>query len=429
MDRLKTVIKSSPFIIALIYVLVGFLWIQYSDQLVFSMFKNSETLTTVQSLKGWFFVTASGILIFFLVKISNDLINDLIEEIKKSRDKFETTFQYAPVGIAHHKPDENWILVNKALCNLLGYKENELLDLNFEDFIHPDDLERGRKLDRELAEGKISSFKTQKTYVRKDGSHFTGQLTKAAVYDTNNEPLYLIAIVEDISDQIESQEKLEKSLKQKEVLLSEVHHRVKNNVALMSALLELQLMHSKNSEVIEILEHYKTRLKTLSLIHEEFSENEKEPTIDFSWYLHKQIGFIQQIFESTEPAIEYQTAIDEIDLNINQAIPVGLICNELLINTNHHNYKGVEKPVIDISLKRTGKSIHFIIKSNGKMEDELYDLRDPDSLDSQIIDALVKQIRGNISFSEKDGYPVCELDFIKLHPRGSHSHAYPGDTR
>jgi uncharacterized membrane protein len=97
MDKLRAVIKSSPFIIALIYMMVGALWIQYSDQLVFTLFEDPASLTQAQSLKGWFYVFVSGVLIFFLVYQSNELIDKLIEDLKKSRNKFEATFEYAPV--------------------------------------------------------------------------------------------------------------------------------------------------------------------------------------------------------------------------------------------------------------------------------------------------------------------------------------------
>ena len=162
MNKLKTIIKSSPFIITLIYIVIGALWIQYSDQAVLSMFNAPDTITQVQSYKGWFYVLASGVLIYFLVYQSNVLLENLFIDTKKEQDKFEATFEHAPIGIAHHKPDEKWILVNKSLCKLLGYKKDQLLQLNFEDFIHPNDLQRGRQLDRDILEGTISSYKIQK---------------------------------------------------------------------------------------------------------------------------------------------------------------------------------------------------------------------------------------------------------------------------
>lgn len=426
MDRLRTIIKSSPFIIALIYVLVGVLWIQYSDQMVLSLFGDSHTITRIQSLKGWFYVIASGVLIFFLVYKSNELIDNLFKDVKKSRNQFESTFEFAPVGIAHHKPNENWILVNRSLCSLLGYSKKELLSLNFEDFIHPNDLERGRKLDQDIINGEISSYKTEKKYRRKDGTYFIGQVTKSAVYDENNNALYLIAIVEDISQQKENEIKLKESLEEKEILLSEVHHRVKNNIALMSALLELQQMYTKKSDLTEVLQHYKTRLKTLSIIYENFTGKEKEPTIDFTWYLHEQIEFINSLFEKRKKAIHYKKKFDQIELNINQAIPVGLICNELLINANQHDFMDeVEEPFIKVELYKNEDLITFRIQNNGVMKDDLFDLSDPDSLDSHIIDALTRQVEGEVSHTIEKSLKIYTLTFTKGTRRGAASYIHP----
>lgn len=425
MDKLKAAIKSSPFIIAFIYVIVGALWIQYSDQLLLSLFEDTTSLTQAQSLKGWFYVLVSGVLIFFLVYQSNNLIDKLIEDLKRSRDKFEATFEYAPIGIAHHKPNEKWILVNRALCKQLGYTKSELLNLNFQDFIHADDLERGRDLDQDIINGEISSYKTEKKYRRKDGSYFTGKVTKSAVYDQNKTALYLIAIVEDISQQKENEKKMKESLEEKQILLSEVHHRVKNNIALMSALLELQLMHGKNEDTKQILEHYKTRLKTLSLIYENFSGIEREPNINFSWYLHEQIGFLEQLFKNGRKNIEYETNIEEIELNINQAIPVGLICNELLINTNQHDFKNVNTPFITISFKQSGDSIEFTVQTNGTLKNSLFDLSNPESLDSRIIAALSKQIEGEVTQYEQNNLEKYTLRFKKGTWKGAASYFQP----
>lgn len=427
MNKLRAIIKSSPFIIASIYILVGLLWILYSDQAVLSLFDNTDTITQVQSLKGWFYVIVSGILIFFLVNQSNKLIIELVQDVKKSHDKFEATFEYAPLGIAHHKPNEKWLHVNQTLCKLLGYSRKEVLSMDFEDFIHPDDLERSRELDNYLIEGKVSSYSTEKRYRRKDGSYFTGKLSKSIMYDNGEEksPLYIIAIIEDISEQIESKRKLKESLREKEILLSEVHHRVRNNLALISAFLELQVMHSKNQEVIEVLEHYQSRLKSLSLIHEKFSDSESEPFIDFNWYLHNLIDYIAQTFKKVNSHVDFRTDIDQINLNINQAIPVGLICNELLVNANYYKFDNSQKPCIDISLHSNDDKVRFTIKNSGKLKDPLLDLNNKESLDSRIIDSLLKQIEGNLSLSEENHLHIYELTFTKTNPRGSGSYLHP----
>lgn len=425
MDKLKAIVKSSPFIITLIYIIVGGLWIQYSDQTVLAMFEDIGTITQIQSYKGWFYVFASGVLIFFLVYQSNVLIEGLFEETRQQKDKFKATFEYAPVGIAHHKPDEKWILVNKSLCELLGYKKDELLQLPFEDFIHPDDLQKGRQLDQDIVNGDISRYTIEKRYKRKDGTYIHAKLSKSAVYDTNDEVYYLIATIEDITEQKERETQLEQTLEDKKILLGEVHHRVKNNIALMSALLELQLMHSTSEELTKVLSHFKTRLKSLSLIYENFNGVDKEPNIDFNWFLNKQINFLNHIFDIQSSDMLYQKNIQNLNLNINQAIPLGLICNEMLIHTNKHHFNDLENPFIKVDLSEKKNKVTFTVENNGKSNNGHSSIHDSESLDARIMNALVKQINGDVSLDEDEDREIFKLVFKKGSFKGGGSHNHP----
>lgn len=425
MNKYNTIIKSSPFIISLVYVLVGAIWIQYSDQVVLSFIQDPETLTRIQSLKGWFYVIVSGGLIFFLVYQSNEMIEDLVSDVKRNSKKFESTFDHAPTAIAHHEPNENWILVNKAMCSLFGYSEEELLNLDFKTIIHPDDLERGRRLDKKLLTGKISSYKTEKKYRRKDSTVFTGRVTKAAVFDKNQDPQYLIAIIEDVSRQKEYEFKLKESLKEKEDLLAEVHHRVKNNIALMHALLELQLMYGQNSDTEKILEQYKTRLQTLSLIYENFSGSDSLPMVKFDLFLNEQIQFMMNGHDDTEENLRYDVNIEEVQINVNQAIPVGLVSNEILMNTKKYQFENAGKPFIKVDFKQFEDFIELKVQNNGKATDRLFDLSDPHSLDSRIINALTKQIEGEVTYSSNDNLHTYKLTFKKGEWRGAASYNQP----
>ncbi|NBC03290.1 MAG: PAS domain S-box protein [Bacteroidetes bacterium] len=425
MDKLKTIIKSSPFIIAFIYLIVGALWIQYSDQAVLAMFDDSDTITQIQSFKGWFYVLASSILIYFLVYQSNVLVENLFDDTRKEKDKFEATFQKAPIGIAHHKPDEKWMLVNQTLCNILGYKKDELLQLNFDDFIHPEDLQRGRQLDQDIINGVISSYKDEKRYKRKDGSFLDIQLTKGSVRDKDGDVKYLIAIIEDISRQKKDRAKLRQTLEEKEILLAEVHHRVKNNIALMSALLELQLMHSDSDHLNEVLYHYKTRLKSLSLIYDNFKGVEKEPNIDFKWFLNEQYNYLKHVFDMSETEIEYHKTNRDIELNINQAIPVGLICNEMLIHSYTREFTDIENSFINIQLTSENGRVKLSVENNGKPANGQADINDSQSLDARIMHALVKQINGKVSLTTNDDIEIFELIFEKGVWKGAGSHIQP----
>ncbi len=420
MDKVKTLIRSSPVVIAIIYIIVGFLWIQFSDQLVLTIFDDPESITRAQSLKGWLFVVASGLLIFFLVLQSNNMLGEIIHGLNRTNKKFESTLENAPIGIAHHSPDENWFEVNQTLCNLFGYEKDELIRMKFSDLIHPDDIERGRKLDAKLASGEIDSYEIEKRYIRKDGSQFPGLAKKTAVYDNKRSTPYLIVTLQDISNQKKHEEEIKKSLHEKEVLLAEVHHRVKNNLALISALFELQKLHTNDEKIHSILGKSNVRIKCLSLIHDSFSQNEQSADIHFGDFLERLLQLTRDALNRNNLNVDYQTEISPVSLNINIAIPVSLIFTEWMMNIIDDEFK-TEEPVVKITLKEKGEKIDLSIscsRLNGlkkKLES------DPQSLTDTIIETLVKQIKGKVDYETDDERFVSHLRFKKTDLRGAGS--------
>ncbi|MBD3616567.1 MAG: PAS domain S-box protein [Gracilimonas sp.] len=423
MYRIKTILRNSPLVIAILYFLVGGLWVQFSDQFVLASFNEPETITQVQSLKGWLFVLASGVMIYLLVWKNNTLLSKAIQQLRKSRDEFKATFESAPVGIAHHKPDENWIQVNQTLCDMLGYKKEELLNLNFEDFIHPDDIEASRELDQELVEQKRTSYKIEKRYRTKDGTYFPGLVSKSAVFNGPKNPVYLVVMLENIADQKKTEEKLQQSVEAKETLLSEIHHRVRNNLALVSALFDLQAMYTENERVHAILHDSQMRVKCLALVHESYADAEKTSHIDFGDYLNQLVDFIYKTFkkENGESTVNIKKDIPTVNLNINQAVPAGLLCNELLLNAYLNSYEDIKNPAIEVSLKEVEESVVLTVSDNGLKSSQEYNLKKPTSLGMLIVKTLNSQLRGNISVTEQNDKTSFELTFEKRDFKGPSS--------
>ncbi|MEQ8523753.1 PAS domain S-box protein [Gracilimonas sp.] len=423
MDRIKTILKNSPFIIALVYILIGAVWIQYSDQSVLAYFDDPKMITWVQSLKGWFFVLVSGVMVYALVWKNNSLLSEAFDKLSKSRDEFKATFEYAPVGIAHHKPNENWIQVNQTLCDMLGYTREELLTLNFEDFIHPKDLTKGRTLDQELADQKHPFFKIQKRYRRKDGTYFPGLVSKSAVFNGEEKPAYLVVMLEDITEQKEAEKALKKSLKAKETLLAEIHHRVRNNLALISALFDLQAMCTKNENVHAILHDSKMRLKCLALVHESYADAEKTSHINFGDYLNQLVEFVYDTFkkEQGKNKIKLKADLPDLNLNINQAVPAGLLCNELLLNAYLNSFDDITEPIIEVGIEQEGEQVILTISDNGEKSSADYNLEKPESLGMLLVKTLTAQLNGTLSATEQDKKTSFELRFQKRDAKGPSS--------
>jgi PAS domain S-box-containing protein len=415
MKRVKSLIRNSPVVIAMIYISIGFLWIQFSDQWVFAFLDDPESITRVQSLKGWFFVAASGLLIFLLIRKSNNMFGEVIQDLNMANIKFDSTIQNAPVGIAHHRPDEKWIEVNQTLCHMLGYTKKELMQLSFSDFIHTDDLEKGRELDKKLAQGEIKNFEIEKRYIRKDGSTFPGLIRKSAVRDINGSKPYLIAVLEDITRQKENEENVRKSLREKEVLLAEVHHRVKNNLALISALFDLQSMYTENTQIHSILDKSNIRIKCLSMIHESFSYSENSAEINFETCLKQLMEFLSLSLSPDDTEIPISEDLSPVQLNINLAIPVSLIFTELMINASPKKFNTTGNPELSVSLHEKSGKISLTLACTEK---EIFENEQSDTLTFMIVNTLVKQIEGELNSITENGTYTYKLTFKKSSVKG-----------
>ncbi|MCC0179739.1 PAS domain S-box protein [Waterburya agarophytonicola K14] len=132
-------------------------------------------------------------------------------ELLQSETRFRQTFEQAAVGIAHVAPDGKWLRVNQKLCQIVGYTKEELLSITFQDITHPEDLHTDLEYVRQILAGAISTYSMEKRYIRKDEAYIWINLTVSLVSDSNDEPDYFIAVIEDISDRKALEASLQKS--------------------------------------------------------------------------------------------------------------------------------------------------------------------------------------------------------------------------
>ena len=198
----------------------------------------------------------------------------------------------------------------------------------------------------------------------------------------------------------QNKKELEILLNEKNTLLSETHHRVKNNLAVISGLFDLQLMFEKDPKLKSIFTNSKNRIKSMSLIHESLYNQTNVSQIDFKNYtelLTSEIQNSMQIDKNVQIIIE----IDTIYFNLSKAIPCGLIINEVVTNCFKHAFAETEMPLITIQLTHTERYILTII-DNGKGI-PINKAANQNSLGMILIDAFTKQLEGEISFTNKNG--------------------------
>jgi PAS domain S-box-containing protein len=142
---------------------------------------------------------------------TNLQLENTLNELKASEERFRVTFENAAVGIAHLSPDGQWLLVNRKLCNIIGYSSEELTKLNFQDITYPDDLKIDFQYINRMLSGEINTYSIEKRYIRKNGLPVWISLIVSLVRDSSNAPKYFITIVKDITDR----KRLESELQEK----------------------------------------------------------------------------------------------------------------------------------------------------------------------------------------------------------------------
>lgn len=203
-------------------------------------------------------------------------------------------------------------------------------------------------------------------------------------------------IIHDVTDKKISEENIKHSLVEKEILLKEVHHRVKNNLQVISSILNLQTHYIKDNGVLDILQEIQNRIKSMSLVHENLYQNKTLSMLNFGDYITNLTQNLLYSYKAKNKNINIDLKIENINLNLDYSIPCGLILNELVSNCFKHAFSEKDEGNISILFKRLEDEIYMEVTDDGKGMDSEIDFRNTESLGLQLVTALVDQIDGSI---------------------------------
>lgn len=205
----------------------------------------------------------------------------------------------------------------------------------------------------------------------------------------------------EINERKQAQEKINKSLQEKELLLKEVHHRVKNNLQIICSLLSLQGDQTNNPETTKALDESENRIRSMAMIHEILYKSEDFSKIDFGEYIEQLTDFLADSLEETGVPITTEINVDNIFLKLNKAIPCGLIINELFVNSLRHAFPGdtAGKILIDMR-KEHNNRLTLTYRDNGKGLPEDFVLGKTVTLGMQLVTDLTRQLGGSIKLEQ-----------------------------
>ena len=223
-------------------------------------------------------------------------------------------------------------------------------------------------------------------------------------FDESGQPIKMIGTVQDITEHKQAEEQIKASLKEKETLLQEIHHRVKNNMNVVSSLLKLQANNIDDQQTKGILKDSQNRIFALSAIHETIHESEKLSEIDLKKYLFKISTSVFQSSSVDPEKVKLRTDIEEVPISINQASPLGLTINELISNSLKYAFPDEKEGEINVSMKKQDKEIELIVMDDGVGIPEELDWKNSKSLGLKLVRTLVEnQLDGSIDLDNTNG--------------------------
>lgn len=330
---------------------------------------------------------------------------EIIRKFRESEERWERLVENNPQTVVLSQ-NGKIIYVNTAGLQLYGAdKDEEMVNHSIWEFIHPEDRIYFRNQWKQVRnEADLPPIDLR--FVCKNGEIRNLEVhSNQAVYKGKNT---IQSVLHDVTNRVLYKDQIEKSLKQKETLIKEIHHRVKNNMAVVSGLMDLQVMKSTNEELVDQLRSNQLRIQTMARIHENLYQNELLTNIDCSTQTRELVDDVLMIFDSENIDIHYD--LQPINMTVNQAIPYGLIVNEIISNCLKHAFRGREEGEIWVFLQKNDQTVNLCIMDNGVGFPEEYDTQENSSLGITLIQTLAEQLEGKLQISNNTQKPGTKIE-------------------
>ncbi|MCU0550377.1 MAG: PAS domain-containing protein [Leptolyngbya sp. Prado105] len=316
---------------------------------------------------------------------------------RTSEEQWITLSTCLPFGIFSTDAEGRCTYINPRCQEMIGYTLEESLGEGWLGFLHSDDLDRVLKVWHEtIPQGK--PYANQFRILTPEGEIRWLAVRTTPTFSEAGKLRGQIGTIEDITAQKLAEDQIKLSLKEKEALLKEIHHRVKNNLQIISSLIYLQAQRIEDPEARQIFEDSQNRISSMALVHDSLYRSEDFARVNLSEYVQTLTASLFHAYRTQPEEIHLSMQVDpDVIVSLEKAIPCGLILNELMTNALKHGFMGEETGEVTVILENHSPQIWLIVENSGKNLPESFQLQKIRSMGLRLVNALVGQINGQVS--------------------------------
>lgn len=327
------------------------------------------------------------------------------EALRQSEERWQLAIQGSNDGIWDWNIKTNEAFRSDRFYEILGFSKQEFGsdEQSWVNLIHPEDVERVTTAKQDYLNRKIPAFAVEYRMQCQERTYKWVLDRAIAVWDEQGNPVRMVGSLGDISSRKQIERQLRTSLQEKEVLLREVYHRVKNNMQLVSSLLRLQATSTDNPSVLKLLNESQQRVKTMALIHERLYRSENLARINVATYIQDLVNNLVRSYSTSDSSIRVNLELANLELDLDAAVPCGLIINELVSNALKYAFPKKQGEINLAFWLADNSNYCLVVKDDGVGIQARIAPQNTESLGMQLVYGLTEQLGGAIELDRQGG--------------------------
>lgn len=327
-------------------------------------------------------------------------------------DLVRLAIEAAPTGMVMVDQGGLIVLVNAQLERLFGYSRDELVG-NPVELLVPERFRARHPAFRrgfyEDPHARAMAGNRDLYGLRKDGTEVPVEIRLNPLITRDG--AFVLSSIVDITERKRAAAQLESSLREKETLLREVHHRVKNNLQVISSLLSLQAGYAPHAGLGALLQDSQNRVHSIALVHEKLYQAGDFARVDLGEYLESLLGHLQQVLSREHAAIELRVEAPNVQLPLDVAVPCGLIVNELITNALKHAFPAFERGCVRVAARVSGKRCSVEVSDDGIGLPAHLDFETTQSMGLRLVTTLARQLGAELAIERNAPGTTIRMTF------------------